>query len=75
MSFWWKEERVQEVHYLDMIKLYESRQEDLNESTVMMETLRLFHALLAVSHFLGNENGCVLNYLISKYRRGEMKEK
>jgi hypothetical protein len=75
MSFWWKEERVQEVHYLDMIKLYESRQEDLNESKVMMENLRLFNALLAVSHFLGNENGCVLNYLISKYRRGEMKEK
>ena len=74
LSSWWKEERVQEVHYMDMIKLYESRQEELNESKVMMENLRLFNALLAVSHFLGNENGCLLNYLISKYRRGELKE-
>ncbi len=70
-SSWWKDERDVEVHYQDMIKLYDSRQEELNESQIMMENLQLFNALLAVCHFLGNENGCVLNYLISRYRRGE----
>ena len=72
LSSWWKDERVQEVHYLDMIKLYESRQEDLNESKVMMENLRLFNALLAVSHFLRNENGCMLNFLVSRYNRDKL---
>ena len=49
---WWKEVRCAEVH-MDVPILYESRHEEINESQVVMETMRLipfinrFNALLA----------------------------
>ena len=49
---WWKEVRCAEVH-MDVSILYESRHEEINESQVVMETMRLipfinrFNALLA----------------------------
>lgn len=49
---WWKEVRCAEVH-MDVPFLYESRHEEINESQVVMETMRLipfinrFNALLA----------------------------
>lgn len=72
-SSWWKEERDLETH-LEAKKLYESRQVDLNESMVMMETTGLLGALLAVNDFMTNVNGCFRNFLIDKYRRGELSE-
>ena len=72
-SSWWKEERDLETH-LDAEKLYNSRQEELIESKVMMDSMKLFETLIAVSLFLGNANSCLFNFLVTKYRRGELTE-
>ena len=72
-SFWWKDERNYETH-LDAGKLYKSRQEEIIESKVMMDSLKLFNTLLAVNHFLENVHACLLNFLVRKYRRGELSE-
>ncbi len=47
---------------------------EIEESKEMMETLRLYDALFAVNHFLTNAHACLRNYLVEKYRRGEIKE-
>ena len=73
VSSWWRDERNYETH-IDSEKLYESRMMDIEESKEMMETLRLYEALFAVNHFLTNVHACLRNYLVEKYRRGEIKE-
>lgn len=70
-SSWWKDERNFETH-LDTEKLYKSRQEEIVESKVMMDSLKLFSTLLAVSHFLRNIHTCLFNYIVGKYHRGEL---
>lgn len=72
-SSWWKDERNYETH-LDTEKLYKSRQEEIIESKVMMDSLKLFNTLMAVSNFLGNVHACLFNFLVGKYRRGELSE-
>ena len=72
-SSWWKDERNYETH-LDAEKLYKSRQEEIVESKVMMDSLKLFNTLMAVSNFLGNVHACLFNFLVGKYRRGELSE-
>lgn len=72
-SSWWKDERNIETH-LDAEKLYKSRQEDIIESKVMVDSLKLFNSLMAVSDFLGNVHTCIYNFLVEKYRRGELSE-
>lgn len=72
-STWWKIERNCETHQ-DAEELYKYRQEKIVESKVMMDSMKLFDALLAVDHFLSNMHGCWLNYLLDKYRRGELKD-
>ena len=72
-SSWWKDERNFETH-LDIEKLYKSRQEEIVESKVMMDSMKLFNALMAVSNFLGNVHTCIFNFLVGKYRRGELSE-
>ncbi len=72
-SSWWKEERNLETH-MDAEKLYCSRQKEIVESKVMMDSLKLFDTLFAVSHFLANVNTCLLNFLVAKYKRGELKQ-
>lgn len=71
-SSWWKEERNLETH-IDTEKLYVSRQEEIIESKVMMDSMKLFNTLLAVNAFLTNVHACLLNYLVTKFRRGELK--
>ena len=73
-AFWWKDERDHETHIIDSEKLYNFRMEKIEESKEMMETLRLYDALLAVNHFLTNVHACLRNYVVEKYRRGEIKE-
>ena len=70
-SSWWKDERNFETH-LDIEKLYKSRQEEIIESKVMMDSMKLFNTLFAVSNFLNNVHTCLFNFLIGKYRRGEL---
>lgn len=70
-SSWWKEERNLETH-MDTEKLYVSRQQEIIESKVMMDSMKLFNTLLAVNHFLGNVHTCLYNYLVGKYKRGEI---
>lgn len=72
-SSWWKDERNYETHF-DTEKLYKSRQEEIIESKVMMDSLKLFNTLMAVSNFLGNVHACLFNFLVGKYRRGELSE-
>lgn len=72
-SSWWKEERNLETH-MDAEKLYVSRQEDIVESKVVMDSMKLFNTLQAVNHFLTNVNACLCNYLVGKYKRGEIKK-
>ena len=57
-SSWWKEERNLETH-MDTEKLYLSRQEEIIESKVMMDSMKLFNTLLAVNHFLANVHACL----------------
>ncbi len=73
-SSWWKDERNVETH-LDTEKLYASRCEDVVESKVMMDSLKLYNTLYAVNLFLSNAHACFYNYLLTKYNRGELKEK
>lgn len=72
-SSWWKDERNFETH-LDTEKLYKSRQEEIVESKVMMDSMKLFNSLMAVSNFLGNIHTCFFNFLVRKYYRGELSE-
>lgn len=72
-SSWWKDERNFEAH-LDSEKLYKSRQEDIVESKVMMDSLKLFNTLMSVSNFLNNIHTCLFNFLVRKYRKGELSE-
>lgn len=73
ISSWWKDERDYETH-IDSEKLYDSRMVEIEESKEMMETLRLYNALLAVNPFLANAHACLRNYLVEKYQKGEIKE-
>ena len=70
---WWKNTRDLEIH-LDGDKLFESRQKEINECKVMMESLCLFECLNAVSIFMFNANQWLLNNLLLKYYRGELTE-
>ena len=70
---WWKDERNFETH-LDAEKLYKSRQEEIIESKVMMDSMKLYNTLMAVSNFLGNIHACLFNFLVGKYRRSELSE-
>lgn len=72
-SSWWKDERDLETH-LDAEKLYASRCEDVVESMVMLDSLKLFRTFYAVNHLLTNMHVCFLNSLVYKYRRGELKK-
>ncbi|UAK43270.1 hypothetical protein K8P02_02960 [Bacteroides nordii] len=72
-SSWWKDERNFETH-LDSENLYKSRQEEIVESKVMMDSLKLFNTLMAVSNFLGNVHTCLFNFLVRKYHKGELSE-
>ena len=73
-SSWWKDERNVETH-LDIEKLYESRCEEVVESKVMMDSLKLYNTLYAVNLFLSSAHACFYNYLLTKYKQGELKEK
>lgn len=74
LSSWWKDERNLEVHMMDVEKLYCLRQEEIIESKVMMDSMKLYNTLFAVNEFLSNAHGCIVNALIKMYRRGELKE-
>ena len=73
-SSWWRKERNVETH-LDTEKLYESRCEPIIESKVMLDSLKLFNTLYAVNLFLTNMHACFCNFLLTKYKQGELKEK
>lgn len=70
---WWRDERNSETHLLAE-DLYKSRQVEIIESKVMMDSMKLFCSLDAVDHFLSDAYICINNFLIQKYRNGELKE-
>lgn len=67
LSTWWKEERDLEVH-MEPVKLYESRQEDLSESEVVLDTIKLLDALGIVEQFVWNLHASLTNWLNMQYR-------
>ncbi len=66
-SSWWKTERDAETH-LDSMAIVLTRHEDLDESTVMIESLQLIGAIDAVNHFLQNLHAGLTNWLNDLYR-------
>lgn len=72
-SSWWRHERNLETH-LEAEMLYKSRQEEIIESKVMMDSMKLFNTLFAVNNCLWNLHSCLYNYLVDKYNKGELEE-
>lgn len=66
-SSWWKEERNLETH-MDAVKLLASRQEEIIESKVMIDSSKLLNSLLAVDDFLTNVHKSLNNYLKAKIK-------
>ena len=71
-STWWKEERDQETH-IDAIALYYSRMKEIPEGEVIMKSMKLYRALLAVNDFLYNLDSCLFNYLKMQAQQGNIK--
>ena len=71
-SSWWQEERNLETH-MDAVNLYHSRQEELIESKVIIDSMKLYCSLMAVSDYLDNLHTCLYNYLVEKKQRGELR--
>lgn len=69
-SSWWKDERDVETH-LDIEKLYESRCEEIEESKVMMDSVKLFSTLYAVQLFLTNVHAYFHNIILQNYKNQE----
>ena len=59
---WWKEIRSAEVH-LDLPILYESRHEEINESQVVMETMRLIPFFNRFNDLVSRMNQAHINYM------------
>lgn len=72
-SSWWKEDRDLETH-METEKLYVSRQEEVIESKVMIDSIRFFKTFLAVNDFLWNMHTCIYNHLVLSYQKGEITE-
>ena len=67
-SSWWRKERNVETHLLTE-ELYVSRQEEIIESKVMMDSIKLFGTLLAVNIFLTRVHAYLLNKMDDKYKQ------
>ena len=72
-SSWWKDDRDYETHF-DTENLYVSRQEEVIESKVMIDSLRFFNTFRAVNDFLWNMHTCIYNRLVLSYQKGEITE-
>ena len=59
---WWKEVRSAEVH-LDLPILYESRHKEINESQVVMETMRLIPFFIRFNELLTRMGDVHLAYM------------
>lgn len=57
---WWKEERNIETH-IDAFALYDSRCIEIDESQVMMDSLRLIDVLNEVQNYTTKVHGCYVN--------------
>lgn len=72
-SSWWKDDRDYETHF-DTENLYVSRQKEIIESKVMIDSLRFFNTFRAVNDFLWNMHTCIFNSLVLSYQKGEITE-
>lgn len=61
---WWKEERNAEVH-IDAVKLYELRQEGINESKVAMETMQLIDSFNGINHLIAKMHRALLDNMVA----------
>lgn len=62
LDSWWKEIRDAEVH-IDIDKLYESRHEDINESKIVMETMRLLDFFNSFNGLMAKMNQSYISYM------------
>ena len=72
-SSWWKKVREAETHIVAE-KLYESRCEEIIESKVMMDSVKLFSTLYAVQLFTTNVNAWFHNTTLKIYREQEARK-
>lgn len=63
---WWKEERSIETH-IDAFALYDSRCVEIDESQVMMDSLRLIDVLNEVQNYTSKVHGCYVNTINQMY--------
>lgn len=63
---WWKEERSIETH-IDAFALYDSRCVEIDESQVMMDSLRLIDVLNEVQNYTTKVHGCYVNTINQMY--------
>ena len=67
-DMWWMDERNIETH-LDVDALYESRQEEIIESKVIMESMELVKILLRIHDFITKLHGSYCETLVQQYLR------
>ncbi|MBP5566839.1 MAG: hypothetical protein J6X57_05050 [Bacteroidales bacterium] len=72
-SSWWKDVRDPETH-IQAEKLYKSRMEEIIESEVVRDSLKLFDTFMAVNQFLGEASKCMVNYLLKQRDLGKLKD-
>lgn len=63
---WWKDERDAEVH-VNAAKLYKLRHEEINESKVAMEAVRLIDLFNRFNHITAEMHRTLLNHMIARY--------
>ena len=63
---WWKDERDAEAH-VDAAKLYKLRHEEINESKVAMEAVRLIDLFNRFNHITAEMHRTLLNHMIARY--------
>ena len=63
---WWKDERNAEVH-IDAYKLYELRHEEINESTVIIETWQLIELFNCINRFVSRLHKVYLDYITAQF--------
>lgn len=63
---WWKEERSIETH-IDAFALYDSRCVEIDESRIMIDSLRIIDTLNEVQNYTTKVHGCYVNTINQMY--------
>ena len=61
---WWQDERKAEVH-IDMKEIYKYRHEEINESKIVMESMRLLDIFCKINDFMDRKGKAYTHYLVN----------